>query len=43
MNAPAYSPGQRLASEFIGAAFLLAAVVGSGLALLAPGGGEAAH
>ena len=27
MNAPAYSLGQRLASEFIGAAFLLTAIV----------------
>lgn len=31
MNAPAYSLGQRLASEFIGAAFLLTAIVGSGI------------
>lgn len=47
MNAPAYSLGQRLASEFIGAAFLLTAIVmtvifltvrrgGFGLAYTAP-------
>ena len=31
MNAPAYSLGQRLASEFIGTAFLLTAIVGGGI------------
>ncbi len=31
MNAPAYSLGQRLVSEFIGTAFLLTAIVGGGI------------
>lgn len=31
MNAPVYSLGQRLASEFIGTAFLLTAIVGGGI------------